>query len=75
MRHGNIKYLLILGVAINVIILAALMLSIFSKRLIFKIVQGICKILNKFHYKKVSNFKKKFFEQIKEYKRGARAAS
>lgn len=65
-------YLLILGVAINTVILAVLMLSIFSKRLIFKLVQVICKILNKFHYRNTDRFKKKCFEQIKEYKRGAR---
>ena len=69
---GNIMYLLILGVAINTVILAVLMLSIFSKRLIFKLVQVICKILNKFHYRNTDRFKKKCFEQIKEYKRGAR---
>jgi len=70
--HGNIRYLLILGVVINTVILAALMLSIFSKRLIFKLVQVICKVLNKFHYRNTDRLKKKCFEQIKEYKRGAR---
>ena len=69
--HGNIRYLLILGVVINTVILVALMLSIFSKRLIFKLVQFISKILNKFHYKNTDKFKKKCFQQIKEYKRGA----
>lgn len=68
---GNIKYLLILGVVINVGILAVVLIMIFSKRLILKIVDFVCKILEKFHYKKVEEFREKCLEQVKEYKTGA----
>lgn len=68
---GNIKYLLILGVAINVGILMLVLLTIFSKKLIQKLLELVCEILQKFHYKKVEEFRGKCLEQIKEYKKGA----
>lgn len=68
---GNVKYFLLLGVTINVIILGIIILSIFSKKLIIKLVNLICKILNKFHYKKTEGFETKCFKQIEEYKTGA----
>ena len=68
---GNIKYLLILGVAINVAILAVVLIMIFSKRFIVKMVDFICKILEKFHYKKVDEFREKCLIQVQEYKAGA----
>lgn len=71
-QFGNIKYLLFLGVAINTAILVVLILSIFSKRLINSLVEFIYKILEKMHYKKAEEFRNKCFEQIKEYKKGAK---
>lgn len=68
---GDIKYLLILGVIINVSILIIVLLTIFSNKLIMKLVDLVCKILYKFRYKKVEEFRVKCFEQIKEYKTGA----
>jgi len=68
---GNIKYLLLLGVMINVAILCVILLSIFSKKLITKLLNFVCKILYKCHYKNLENFREKCFEQIGEYKKGA----
>lgn len=68
---GNIKYLLIIGVAINSFILIILLLTVFSNKIIIGLVNFISKILEKLHYKKVDEFRIKCFEQIKEYKTGA----
>ncbi len=67
---GNIKYLLLFGVCINVGILILLLLTIFSKQFIFKCLDFICQILKKLHYKKVEFFKERCFTQIEEYKKG-----
>lgn len=69
---GNIKYLLMIGVAINTGILIVILLTIFSKKIIYTLVIIISKILAKFHYRKVEEFKQKCFRQIYEYKKGAR---
>lgn len=68
---GHVKYLLILGVAINGGILGIILLTIFSKKMILKLVNWVCQILRKCHYQKVKVFRKTCFKQIKEYKRGA----
>lgn len=68
---GNIKYFLILGVIINVGILSIVLLTIFSKKLIRKLLKLVCQILQKLHYKKVKSFQRKCLQQIKEYKKGA----
>lgn len=68
---GNIKYLLLIGVAINTVILIIILLSIFSTKIINTLVNIIGKILTKFRYKKVEEFKLKCFAQISEYKKGA----
>ena len=67
---GNIKYLLAIGIIINLIILIFLILSVFSSNLVIKLVNFLCKILKKLKYKKIDNLKLKCFEQIEEYKRG-----
>lgn len=64
---GNIKYLLFLGLTINVIILLCLLVMIFSKRVALKIIDLICKILRFFHYKKVDEFKEKSILHVEEY--------
>lgn len=69
---GNIKYLLLIGVVINTGILIILLLTIFSNKIIISLVNFIGKILERLHYKKVKEFKIKCFEQIKEYKTGAK---
>ena len=69
---GNIKYLLLIGVAINVAILAIILLTIFSNKIIHILLNLVCKILEKLHYKKVESFKEKCLEQIQEYKAGSK---
>lgn len=69
---GNIKYLLLIGVAINVAILTIILLTIFSNKIIHILLNLVCKILEKLHYKKVASFKEKCLEQIQEYKAGSK---
>lgn len=64
---GNIKYLLFLGLTLNIIILLCLLVMIFSKKFALKFMEIVCKILNVFHYKKVDEFMVKFNNQIEEY--------
>ncbi|MCI8310525.1 MAG: flippase-like domain-containing protein [Clostridia bacterium] len=68
---GNIKYFLLIGVIINTAILIIILLTIFSKKIIVNLVNIIGKVLNKFHYKKIEEFKLKCLEQINEYKIGS----
>ena len=68
-QFGNIKFLVFLGLAINLIILSALIVMIFSKTIAIKIVEFITKILRFFHYPKVESFKESFLSQIDEYHR------
>lgn len=69
---GNIKYLLLIGVSINVAILVIILLTIFSNKIIHILLNVTCKVLEKLHYKKVISFKEKCLEQIQEYKAGSR---
>lgn len=69
---GNIKYLLLIGVAINVAILTIILLTIFSNKIIHILLNLVCKILEKLHYRKVASFKEKCLEQIQEYKAGSK---
>ncbi len=69
---GNIKYFLMLGVAVNTIILGIIILSIFSKRLIIKLVDLVCKLLWKFKVRNIEGFRDKCIEQIDSYKKGAK---
>lgn len=64
---GKIKFLIFLGLTINLIILSGLIVMIFSKRIAIKIVEGLTKILKFFHYAKVEAFEKSFLSQIDEY--------
>lgn len=66
---GNIKFLVFLGIGINLLIITCLLVVIFSKRLALKIVDGITKILSFFHYSKVDKFEESFKSQIEEYHR------
>lgn len=69
---GNIKYLLLIGVSINVAILVIILLTIFSNKIIHILLNFTCKVLEKLHYKKVTSFKEKCLEQIQEYKAGSK---
>lgn len=69
---GNIKYLFILGIAINLVILIIIILAIFCKNITYFLLNFTCKILSKIHYPKIKTFRKKAIKQIKEYRKGAR---
>lgn len=64
---GNIKYLLAIGLTINIVILLFLLVMIFSKSFAIKLVDILSKILNLFHYKNTNNIREKFLESIEEY--------
>lgn len=66
---GNIKFLVFLGMTINLILLSALIVMIFSKTLAVKIVNGLTKLLKAVHYAKVDEFRESFLSQIDEYHR------
>jgi len=68
---GNIKYLLFIGITINVIAFIFVFCAVFSKKLMPKAVDMVIYILKKFKYKKVEEFKVKADEQLKEYKTAA----
>lgn len=64
---GNIKYLMFLGITINLIILISLIVMIFSKKIALYIIKVIYKILELVHYKKRNIFLKKAISQVEEY--------
>lgn len=66
-KIGNIKYLMFLGITINVIIQTFLIIMIFSKKLGLKLINGICNLLDKMHIKSASSIKKKSIAQLDEY--------
>lgn len=67
---GNIKYLFILGIVINSLVIGFLLIAVFSDKLIVKIVNLIKKILCLFKYSKTESFCLKMEQQIEEYKKG-----
>jgi len=63
----NYKYLVYLGMFLNTLVLILYYLMIFHKSIITYLVELVCKILTKIHYKKTDIFKEKMNLQIKEY--------
>ena len=68
---GNIKFLVVLGIILNISVLAFILTAIFSKRFITKLINLVCGFLNKIKYKKVEEFKKIATSQVNEYKESA----
>lgn len=64
---GNIKYLMFLGITINIIIQTFLIIMIFSKKLGEKLINGVCKILKKIHVKNYAKIKEKAMKSLEEY--------
>lgn len=64
---GNLKYLVFLGLSINIIILISLLILLFSKKLALKIIKGIYKFLKFIHFKKSDSFYENSLKQIDEY--------
>lgn len=69
---GNIKYLMLLGVLINTLILVVIILSCFPNKIITKLLDILVKFLEKIHYKKTEEFRDKCLCQINEYQSGAK---
>lgn len=67
-----IKWLIFLGIFLNTFVLLILLLVIFSKRIVKKLLELTCRLLSFFKYKKVEEFKHKCDIQIEEYKSGAK---
>lgn len=68
---GNIKYLLFIGITINIVAFLFIICALFNRNLMEKILNLVIKILKKFKYKNIENFKEKSKEQLEEYKNGA----
>lgn len=64
---GNIKYLMFIGITLNLIILISLIIMIFSKKTSLYILKIIYKILEILNYKKRLIFFHKALNQINEY--------
>lgn len=64
---GNIKYLIIFGVSINLIIQLFLIIMIFSKTTGRKLIEWTIKILKRIHLKNTKSIKDKALIQLDEY--------
>lgn len=64
---GNIKYLMLFGITVNIVIEVFLFIMIFSKKIGEKLMDFVYKILKKFKFKKADSFKEKSDAQLKEY--------
>ncbi len=64
---GNIKYLLAVGLTINIIIFLVLLIMIFSKKFALKVTNFIIKILIFLHFPKVLEVEEKIKLNIDEY--------
>lgn len=68
---GKFIFLLYIGIGLNIAFLLIILVSIFSKRFIFAIVNLVVKIINLFSNKKALSFRKKALIEIDKYKKGA----
>lgn len=68
---GNLKYLLLVGFVVNIIIVTSLFIILFSKKLAMKVLSLINKILNKLHFKGAQNFYDRALDEMKHYHRSA----
>ncbi len=64
---GNIKYLMFLGITINIVIQTFLVIMIFSKKLGLKLINWLGRFLKKLHFKKADTIKEKALSQLEEY--------
>lgn len=68
---GKFGVLLLLGIGINITLLLLILVVIFSKQIIFKVVNLICKVLERFNAQKSIKFREKALIEIEKYKKGA----
>lgn len=66
-KIGNMKFLIFIGIFLNIVYITILLILIFSKTAALKIENLICKMLNFFHYKKTEKLHTKFIKLIEEY--------
>lgn len=64
---GRIKYLLLIGFIVNIVIVTSLFIILFSKKLALKILDFANKILKKFHFKSAESFYHKALNEIDHY--------
>lgn len=69
---GNLKYLLLIGVGLNLIVMVLLIMAIFSKRAIKKAAAAVVRIVSFFSRSKGEALEQLFIEQIAEYQQSAR---
>ncbi|MEG0806460.1 MAG: lysylphosphatidylglycerol synthase transmembrane domain-containing protein [Lachnospiraceae bacterium] len=70
-QMSGLTYVLILGLSLNCLVLAALVLAIFSKKIPGMVIHGVTCMIKKMGYKKWEQFQKKAEEQILLYQQGA----
>ena len=64
---GNIKYLMLFGLCVNLTIQTILIIMIFTKKLSQKLINFVYKLLKKFNSKKADTFKEKSLNQLEDY--------
>ena len=68
---GNFILLLFLGIGLNILLLGLILGAIFSKKLIYKSLKLIVKIIGLFNKQKAISFEKAALIEIEKYKKGA----
>lgn len=68
---GKFIWILYIGIGLNIILLLVILIAIFSKKFIFKVLNLIVKIIDRFNKEKAKKFKKKALIEIEMYKNGA----
>lgn len=68
---GGFKYLFLLGVSLNALLLVLILTCIFSKRLSHALLRMVCKILRALHIKKAAQWEDQLSEQLEIYQSSA----
>lgn len=68
---GNMKFLVFLGLFLNSLVFSLYFLAIFFKQIMVFLVDLLCKLLYKLHFKKAKRLEEKIHIQIEEYSSAA----
>ena len=68
---GSVKYLLLIGIVLNAILLALVGIAIFSKTVIHKLVAAVMHVLRWLHLKNIKEWETKAKEMVEEYQSSA----
>lgn len=68
---GNMKFLVFLGLFLNILVFSLYFLIIFFKQIMVFLVDLLCKLLHKLHFKKANSLEEKIKVQIEEYSAAA----